>query len=150
MRQYPHHAFHWIETSQDIERIKVFLIEFMDQQATKSESGEYEISQLNEALDHYVELGYRGAYLEVNGSIVAITYGDIIGDTLFVHVEKALRNTDGAYATINHLFAKAHQSLVRYVNREDDMDDPGLRYAKENYHPIFMIEKFNVDVIKKI
>lgn len=148
-RLYPAYHFRLIQNDEDIGKVKAFLIEFMEQQAAKNETGDYELTQLNEAFDHFFTLGYRGAYLEVDQKVVAITYGDVIGDTLFVHVEKALRSYEGAYATINHLFAKQHQHLVTYVNREDDLDDPGLRYAKESYHPVMMIEKFNVDVIKK-
>ena len=149
MRLYPNYRFEFIKDEKDIALVKAFLAEFMLKNAKTSDSGEYEIEQLNHALDDFFILGYCGAYLVVNEQVVAITYGDIIGDTLFVHVEKAFRSIEGAYSVINMLFAKAHADKVKYVNREDDIDDLGLRYAKQSYHPIRMIEKFNVDVIKK-
>lgn len=148
-RLHPHYSFLKIEKQSDIERVKAFLIAFMKQQAERSESGDYELGQLNDSLDHFFELGFHGSYLTVDEKVVAVTYGSIIGDTLYVHMEKALRSYEGAYAMINNLFAKEHVDQVIYVNREDDIGDLGLRYAKENYHPVMMIEKFNVDVLKK-
>ena len=35
---------------------------------------------------------------------------------------------------------------VAYINREEDMGDPGLKQAKEAYNPIFMVKKHLVTV----
>ncbi|MCM1290912.1 MAG: phosphatidylglycerol lysyltransferase domain-containing protein [Prevotella sp.] len=88
-----------------------------------------------------------GAYLIVNGTIAAFTIGDIIRDTLFIHIEKGLRQYNGCYETINTLFARLITKTypnIRYINREDDSGDPGLRKAKLSYHPLTMLRKFNV------
>lgn len=88
-----------------------------------------------------------GAILYAQGRPAAFTVGDIKGDTLFIHIEKADRATTGAYEAINKYFASrmlaAHPEL-RYVNREDDAGDPGLRRAKESYHPLALLKKFDV------
>jgi len=34
----------------------------------------------------------------------------------------------------------------RYINREQDLDDLGLRQAKESYNPVGFLKKFAVDV----
>lgn len=89
----------------------------------------------------------HGALLLVDGKVVAFTIGDIVGDTLFIHIEKALRAYNGSYETINTLFARkmlAEHPDIRYINREDDSGDPGLRKAKESYHPITLLRKYNV------
>ena len=53
----------------------------------------------------------------------------------------------GAGETVNRFFAarmlERHPELL-YINREDDAGDPGLRYAKESYHPIYKLKKYNV------
>lgn len=89
----------------------------------------------------------KGAILYVGDEVAAFTIGDIKHDTLFVHVEKATRHFLGSYEMINHLFAKEmfeQNPQLKFVNREDDAGDPGLRLAKESYHPIEILKKFNV------
>ncbi len=93
------------------------------------------------------DLPYTGGLLRVNGRVAAFTIGDIKGDTLFVHIEKADRDIPGAYETINKCFAADMLSMyphIKYINREDDAGDPGLRKAKESYHPIEVLKKYNV------
>lgn len=90
---------------------------------------------------------FKGALLKAGAENCAFTVGDVKGDTLFVHIEKALREYPGSYETINKEFARrmleSHPEL-RYINREDAAGDEGLRRAKESYHPVALIRKFNV------
>lgn len=92
--------------------------------------------------------GFEGAVLSTpaNG-IVAFTLGEVKGDTLFVHIEKMDHEVNGAGETINKLFAEMmtgrHPGLI-YINREEDVGDPGLRHAKESYHPAELLAKYNV------
>lgn len=79
--------------------------------------------------------------------ICAFTIGDVKGDTLFVHIEKGTREVSGSYEMINKEFAAhmvATYPSIRYINREDDSGDEGLRKAKESYHPIALMKKYNV------
>lgn len=79
--------------------------------------------------------------------VCAFTIGDIKGDTLFVHIEKGDRLVPGSYEMINHEFASHIQQaypFVKYINREDDSGDEGLRRAKESYHPVDLLKKYNV------
>lgn len=80
-------------------------------------------------------------------NVCGITIGDIKGDTLFVHVEKATKAINGSYEMINHQFAAKMKELypqIKYINREDDSGDSGLRKAKESYHPVDILRKYNV------
>lgn len=100
------------------------------------------LAQIKEG-DPYLE----GAILMVGNDVAAFTIGDIKNDTLFVHVEKACRRFDGSYEKINKEFARMmcekHPEIV-YINREDDSGDEGLRRAKESYHPIEILKKYNI------
>lgn len=89
----------------------------------------------------------KGGILFVDNQVCAYTIGDIKGDTLFVHVEKATRKFNGSYEMINYLFAKEMVEKfpkIQFINREDDAGDIGLRMAKESYHPCEILKKYNI------
>lgn len=88
-----------------------------------------------------------GAILYAEGKVGAFTIGDVKGDTLYVHIEKATRGVTGSYEAINSLWARRmleRHPEIRYINREDDSGDEGLRFAKESYHPVDKLKKYNV------
>ena len=88
-----------------------------------------------------------GVLRDATGRMVAFAIGEIIGDTLFVHIEKIDHSVAGAGETVNKLFAARITAMypeVRYINREEDVGDPGLRAAKLSYHPLMLLPKYNV------
>lgn len=89
----------------------------------------------------------NGAILMAGEEIAAFTIGDVKHDTLFVHVEKASRSFEGSYEKINKEFAARMRTKypeIAYINREDDSGDEGLRRAKQSYHPVEILKKYNV------
>lgn len=110
-----------------------------------------EIKKIREVLLNFDIYNQSGVYLEVSGEIVAFSLGEIVGDTLYVHIEKALSKYRGAYQMIVREFVKYHleRSNFEYVNREDDMGDEGIRRSKLSYHPLEIIEKFTVELLKR-
>lgn len=127
-------------------------MEFMDVFDLEGDSTEMAMAerQLSRDLIRLKEKGdenLKGMILYVDGKVAAYTIGDIKGDTLFVHVEKATRNVNGSYEMINYLFAKEMTEKypeILFINREDDAGDIGLRMAKESYHPKEILKKYNV------
>ena len=108
-----------------------------------NESMQMEACAVRKALDDFVPLRLRGGMLRCNGRVVAYTLGErLCSDTFIVHVEKAFSNVTGAYPMINRTFLEHESTGLRYVNREDDAGDEGLRKAKLSYHPAFMLEKY--------
>ncbi len=109
---------------------------------------EYEREQTADVLDNYHRYPFVGGILrDQHGAIVAFTIGEVYGDTLILHIEKMRHDVAGAGESINKLFAAEmlrQRPELKYINREDDAGDPGLRYAKESYHPAFLLKKFNV------
>ena len=88
------------------------------------------------------ELELTGGILRVDGRIVAFTIGEpVCSDTFVVHIEKAFPDVQGAYTMINQQFVEHECMDYRYVNREEDTGDEGLRKAKRSYRPVFMVEK---------
>lgn len=89
--------------------------------------------------------GLMGGGIEVDGRLVAYTVAEPLSkDTVVIHFEKGNPDIIGAYQAINQMFlASLPESLVQ-VNREQDLDDPGLRKAKLSYHPTGFLKKFAV------
>lgn len=101
-------------------------------------------------LRHFKELGYTGLVLYANGEICAFTCGEPIGQEGFcVHVEKADAKIRGAYPMINREFVRSLPASVRWINREDDTGDEGLRRAKLSYQPECLLMKYEAEVIKR-
>lgn len=107
-----------------------------------------EASIVRLSLDNFAALDYTGGLLRVDGKCVAFTFGEKRTDDCFVvHVEKALRQYNGAYPMINKEFICHLSSEFLYINREEDTGSENLRKAKLSYHPAFMEEKFSIDFI---
>lgn len=107
------------------------------------ESLKAEMCAVECGLNNFDALGYRGLMLYKNGNLCAYCYGERINrDTFCVHVEKADSYIRGAYQMINREFAKTLCDEFRYINREDDAGDEGLRRAKLSYYPLDLGKKF--------
>lgn len=93
-------------------------------------------------LNNYERSGQRGAVIKIGGEVVAVSFGEVVGDTLYVHIEKALREYSGSYAAINKLFAENFADEATFINREEDVGDEGLRTAKLSLHPVELVKKY--------
>lgn len=100
-----------------------------------------------EILPKMEELGLFGGILRAGGEMVAFSVGEYCGDMLVVHIEKAKRGVAGAYPTVAQLFAKEYcNERTKYINREDDSGDAGLRKSKLQYLPVQVVDKYNLAV----
>ena len=106
-----------------------------------------DLAKTREVLANYSTYDMLGGMLLVDGNIVGFSLGEIVGDTLFTHIEKADRDYLGCYQMVVAQFAQqfAHEG-VHFINREDDAGDPGLRTSKLSYHPVTLLEKYTVTV----
>lgn len=95
---------------------------------------------------NFDRFGLMGATLRVDGKLVAFSIAEKLNsNTLCVHIEKADVSFEGAYAAINNtLVLHAAGEEILYVNREEDLGIPGLRKAKQSYHPTFMLQKYRL------
>ncbi|MDR3264357.1 MAG: phosphatidylglycerol lysyltransferase domain-containing protein [Clostridiales bacterium] len=136
-------------TEETIPQILSFLDGFEKRSDDKSSMAVYEIIQTRRILESYGIWDFVGGVLYAGGEIKAFTVGEIIKDILYVHIEKADIGSDGAYQMINYLFAgdMTRSYGVKYINREEDVGDLGLRQSKLSYQPLRIIKKFKA-VIK--
>jgi hypothetical protein len=66
-------------------------------------------------------------------------------DTAVVHFEKALREFKGLYQMINRETARAIAAAgYHLINREEDLNRPGLRQAKLSYFPLEIYPMFDL------
>lgn len=100
-------------------------------------------------LNHYKEMDYIGAMIKIENKVIAYSLGEILNDDYgVIHIEKGLNEYIGSYQLINHLFARNEFSNCKYINREDDFGDEGLREAKESYHPALLLKKYEIVGVK--
>ncbi|HPE94901.1 MAG TPA: phosphatidylglycerol lysyltransferase domain-containing protein [Bacillota bacterium] len=124
-------------TAYKAERLKAF------------EAASEESNKVIEALRHFCEYHLFGAVLRAKGKIVGISLGEIVGDMLFVHIEKGLTEYSGVYPMLVNCFAQKFVTPdVKYINREEDEGDEGLRTSKLSYHPLLLKEKYKVTLKK--
>ena len=50
----------------------------------------------------------------------------------------------GLYAVINQQFCQQAWAGTTFINREQDLGEPGLRQAKLSYHSHHLVEKFRI------
>ncbi len=106
-----------------------------------------EFKAVDECLTSFNVLGVRGGVLLVNGQIEAFTVGELLNeDTAVIHIEKADPKIPEAFPMINQQFCEHAWADVPFINREQDLGNPGLRKAKESYHPVKLIPKSRIRI----
>jgi hypothetical protein len=89
--------------------------------------------------------GTLGGALIVDGRMAAYTVADALTqDTVVIHFEKGDTQYKGVYQAINQMFLAHGAADFALVNREQDLNDEGLRKAKLSYHPTQFLRKYRV------
>lgn len=125
--------------------------------------GDYESEFHKDSASARRELGYAKELFGLLGTgwfcagglldgerLVALSLGERCGDTLSVHIEKALYSCPGAYPTIAQAFAGHYADGCAWINREDDAADSGLRTSKLQYLPTFLSSKMRFEVANEL
>jgi hypothetical protein len=138
-------------TEELLPRIVEFQKKWCDSYRVFSESGSIEMESegiIRSILGNWPRLPQMlGGAIEVMGDIAAYTIAENVeNETLMIHFEKASLEFNAAYQVINHEFLLHEGEGFNTVNREEDMDDPGLRDAKMSYHPMDFIKKYTVSI----
>jgi len=91
--------------------------------------------------------GLFGGALMVDGVMVAYTVAEALTrDMLLIHFEKGDTQYKGIYQAINQKFLANAAADYTFVNREQDLNDEGLRKAKLSYYPENHLRKFGVTI----
>ena len=98
-----------------------------------------------EVLNNFDKLNVFGAIIKINGKIEAFTAAsELNSDTAVVLFEKGNPGIRGIYQAINKEFCERMLSKYKWVNREQDGGDEGLRKAKLSYNPDHLVSKYVV------
>jgi hypothetical protein len=90
--------------------------------------------------------GLTGGAIIVGQEMAAYTIAEkLTNDTLLIHFEKGSPDYKGIYQAVNQMFLQHSDVKFTTVNREQDLDDEGLRKAKLSYHPSDFIKKYRVN-----
>lgn len=134
----------------DIPAVKGMLEKYSIEHPARGKKEESELKATLALLDCFDEFGLLGGKLTADGKIIGFTIGEIIADTLIIHVEKALTAYEGVYPTLFNCFVKyadsAYENKLKFINREDDSGDEGLRKSKLQYKPIRLVNKYLVKI----
>lgn len=122
------------------------LLDTMNQASrTDSSSLRAEMAATAEALRNIELLELEGVVITVNSRVVAFALGERLNrETAVCHFEKADPFTEGLYQLVNREFARLLFQECRYLNREQDLGEAGLRSAKLSYHPVELVKKYLV------
>ena len=126
-------------------------LEFLDKWylENKQKDDEFlaEINGTRNLINYLEELDLDLIKLYVDNKLIGISIGERFNDsTYIVHVEKCLKEFNGAYAFINNSLLKNSFLDLKYVNREEDLGVLGLRKSKMSYNPKFFERKYLVKI----
>lgn len=123
------------------------LVEFAVEFGTGHDTDEmsvYETEETISLIENLESYPMKGIVVRYAGKVIGFTIGEVIGDMLFAHVEKGNTDYRGIYQLLASelcKLAKSYYPDLKWVNREEDVDNESLRQSKLSYRPDHMIEK---------
>lgn len=104
----------------------------------------YESCQMIEGLRNWIDYNFDGILIRKEGRVLGYSFGEKVGDTFVLHAEKGNIKYRGIYQVLSSEMCKyccRKYPEIKWLNREDDMGDEGLRKSKLSYHPQLLIGK---------
>ena len=143
-KAYPNAEFRPL-TGDDLPIIEAFLSEF-DNEFTKTDfSATRELGLAKKMLKLIKKPWFLAGGMFDGDRLIALSLAEKCGQTLIIHLEKALYSYEGVYPTLVQAFAQHYGEGIKYLNREDDAADRGLRTSKLQYGPIRLAPKYRFE-----
>ena len=126
-------------------------LELLGRWASDPETGKH-LDMLNcerkaiiNSLNRFEQLEMRGIMVFIDGVISGFAFGSrLSGDTFVLNFEKALDNVKGLYQFLDNGLAKHLPPHYALINKESDLEKPGLAKAKESYYPVQKIKSYTL------
>jgi uncharacterized protein len=107
---------------------------------------------VSRVLENWEQLnGMLGGAIMVEGQMVAYTVAEALTpQSIVIHFEKGDTRFKGIYQAINQMFLAHSARDFLTVNREQDLNDEGLRKSKLSYNPLEFMRKSRVTMAGSI
>jgi len=106
-----------------------------------------EMIALKKGIKYFAELELRGVCIKIDNEVVAFAiFSKLTNDTALVHFEKSMHNIKGVSQIINYETAKILKKEYKYVNREQDLGNEGLRHSKRSYAPLKKLDTYILEL----
>lgn len=145
LREHPDYRFEPL-TAESEAALAAFFDAYTAADDDDSASAKEEIAACRRILPLLGVLPLDTRLLTDGGRILGFTVMEKIGDTLMIHIEKGLPAVRGIYPMLVTLEANAYPD-VRFVNREEDDGNEGLRRSKQSYHPVRLLQKYYAEIV---
>jgi len=89
-------------------------------------------------------IGLTGGAIRIDGEVRAFVVGCPINTSFFdILFEKAEKNYNGIYQVVEQELIKNELQQFSYINREEDLGIPGVRFAKQGLCPNILLMKYS-------
>ena len=133
-------------TREDADKVEAFWEEFHRIFNKEQALAKLEVCSARKLMRQVGKPWVKAGAIELEGKFIAISLAEVCGDTLVCHIEKGLPQYEGVYPTMVQAFAAANAQGLRWINREDDAGDKGLRTSKLQYLPAELGAKVRIRV----
>lgn len=104
---------------------------------------ECEEKAIKSALNNWDLLELFGISIYINKKISGFAIGSKLSeDTCILHFEKGNKKIKGLYQYLDREFARSLPYDFKFINKESDLNKPGLIKAKESYYPVKKIKSY--------
>lgn len=144
--EFPNYKYEEINQN-NIEMVKRFFDKYEKNTSKDSATFIEDIEKTKEVLDKLDLYEMKGGCIIADEQVIAFDIGEVINNVLFVHIEKADVDYNGAFQMIIWEYARHNAKSGMFINREDSAGDEGLDTAKRRWFPCGLINKYVVEVV---
>lgn len=139
-------VFRPIESEEDCKKCVSFTEELFKRNASPDESAVHEQTAVKKYFENFRLFGMEGIILEADGVMMGYTAGTPLNSETFdVNLEKTDRTCSRDLSIVlEYKIAEKMLDRFKYLNCEEDLGIPGLRYAKTIEHPCLILKKYDL------
>lgn len=145
LREHPDYEYRNLDSA-DLDEVRACLARW--EQTKENEETQDDLRSehkgIMDLLKNFSRLDYKGGCIYLNGQMEAFIIGSALGkDSVEIHIEKANAEIRGLYVAILKEFLSNNFPDALWINREEDMGYENLRKAKQQLHPVRMVDNYN-------